>query len=70
MLRRVRVEATADQVRLLAAGVAFFLLLSLVPTLIAAVSVHGLVSVGVVEGVIIGAAMMLAGAPSRCRWRC
>lgn len=44
VLARVRVKATADQVTLLAAGVAFFLLLSLVPTLIAAVSVYGLVA--------------------------
>lgn len=44
VLTRVKVEATTDQVSLLAAGVAFFFLLSLVPTLIAAISVYGLVS--------------------------
>ena len=44
VLMRVKVEATADQVSLLGAGVAFFFLLSLVPTLIAAISVYGLVS--------------------------
>jgi membrane protein len=40
----VKEEATTDQVSLLGAGVAFFFLLSLVPTLIAAISVYGLVS--------------------------
>ncbi|MFN7148226.1 MAG: YihY/virulence factor BrkB family protein [Microthrixaceae bacterium] len=43
-LTRVKVESTNDQVSLLGAGVAFFFLLSLVPTLIAAISVYGLVS--------------------------
>lgn len=44
VLRRVAVEAREDRISLLAAGVAFFLLLSMVPALIAALSVYGLVS--------------------------
>jgi membrane protein len=41
---RVKEEATDDQVVLLSAGVAFFWLLSLVPTLIAALSIYGIVA--------------------------
>lgn len=44
VLTRVKDEARTDQVSLLAAGVAFFLLLSIVPTLLAALSIYGLVA--------------------------
>jgi membrane protein len=44
VLSRVKVEAKQDNVVLLSAGVAFFALLALVPALIAAVSVYGLVA--------------------------
>jgi membrane protein len=44
VLTGVKDEARTDQVSLLAAGVAFFLLLSIVPTLLAALSIYGLVS--------------------------
>ncbi len=42
--RRVKQEATTDDVSLLAGGVAFFALLALVPALVALVSVYGLVA--------------------------
>ena len=41
---RVRVEAKDDNITLLAAGVAFFALLALVPALVALVSLYGLVA--------------------------
>lgn len=41
---RVATEAKADQVPLLAAGVAFYWLLALVPTLVAGISIYGLVA--------------------------
>ncbi len=44
VLVRVKDGATADQVPLLSAGVGFYAMLALVPSLIAAVSVYGLVS--------------------------
>lgn len=44
VLVRVKDEAKADNVALLAAGVAFYALLSLVPALIALVSIYGLVA--------------------------
>ncbi|HEU5152817.1 MAG TPA: YihY/virulence factor BrkB family protein [Iamia sp.] len=44
ILRRTRVEAKRDDLPLLAAGVAFYALLSLVPALAAMVSVYGLVA--------------------------
>jgi membrane protein len=44
VLVRVKVEAKRDNVTLLAAGVAFFGLLALVPALVALVSVYGLVA--------------------------
>jgi membrane protein len=44
VLARTAAEAKADQVVLLAAGVAFFALLALVPGLVAAISIYGLVS--------------------------
>ena len=40
--RRVKTEATEDDVTLLAGGVAFFALLALVPALVALVSLYGL----------------------------
>jgi membrane protein len=42
--KRVRTEVKGDQVPLLAAGVAFYALLSLFPAIIAAVSIYGLVA--------------------------
>ena len=42
VLTRVRFEAQADQVPLLSAGVAFYGLLSLIPAMIAAVTIYGL----------------------------
>lgn len=44
VLARVKAEAKADNVSLLAGGVAFYGLLALVPALIAAVSIYGLVA--------------------------
>lgn len=44
ILARTKAEAKADQVSLLAAGVAFYALLALVPTLVAMVSIYGLVA--------------------------
>ena len=44
VLARVKVDMKADDVPLLAAGVAFYALLSLVPALVALVSVYGLVA--------------------------
>ncbi len=44
VLGRVKVEAKRDQVTLLSAGVAFYSLLALIPALVAAVSVYGLVA--------------------------
>jgi membrane protein len=42
--KRVKAEAKTDQVPLLAAGVAFFALLALVPALVALISLYGLVA--------------------------
>lgn len=44
VVRRTRLAMKADQVPLLAAGTAFFGLLALIPSLVAAVSIYGLVS--------------------------
>lgn len=44
MLARTRAEAKADRITLLSAGVAFYALLALVPALVAAVSIYGLVA--------------------------
>jgi membrane protein len=44
VLRRVKEEAKRDQVPLLAAGVAFFGLLALIPALVALISLYGLVA--------------------------
>ena len=41
---RVKAEAKDDNITLVAAGIAFFALLSLVPAMVAAISVYGLVS--------------------------
>ncbi len=43
VVRRVQLEAKQDQVPLLSAGVAFYSLLALIPGLIAAISIYGLV---------------------------
>lgn len=44
VVRRVRAELKRDQVPLLAAGVAFFALLALVPALVSLISLYGLVA--------------------------
>jgi membrane protein len=44
ILARTKAEAKGDQMSLLAAGVAFYSLLALVPTLVAMVSIYGLVA--------------------------
>ena len=44
ILRRVKQEARRDQVPLLAAGVAFFGLLALIPALVALISLYGLIA--------------------------
>jgi membrane protein len=44
LAKRVAAEAKADQVTLLAAGVAFYWLLALVPTLVAGISIYGLIA--------------------------
>src|SRR5829696_1994686 len=44
VLKRVKADVKADDATLLAAGVAFYALLALVPALVALVSVYGLVA--------------------------
>jgi membrane protein len=65
ILSRVKLEAKRDNVPLLAAGVAFYSLLALVPAMIAGLSIYGLVAdPAEVEGQVVDA---LAAAPQEVR---